>query len=115
MSYYKDQRVKITPEIIRVRGVPIPWISSIVFDKADIESLRLTNPSLLSRLMINGPIRRNTWSCYDPFSLIRTRAIVLTLKEPMLGFEHLALTFSDFDAAVRVLRDEYADFIVGSA
>ena len=112
MSYYKDHRIKITPTTIRVGGVPFPIISSIIFERADLESLRAIDAGLLNRLVVNGPTSLDTWSCYDPFSVIRSQAVVLTLNEPLGTFKHLVLTFSDFDAAMSVLRDEYAEIIV---
>ncbi len=112
MSYYRDHRTTITPDTFGVRGVPIPWISSIIFDAEDIASIRPVSSGLLNRLVVNGPSARDTWSCYDPFRLIRGRAVVITLKEPVFGFENLSVTFSDYDAAMRVLQDNYAELLI---
>jgi len=67
---------------------------------------------LLNRLVVNGPTVRDTWSCCGPFRLIRGQAVLITLKESVFGFENLSASFSDHDAAMRVLQDNYAELLV---
>ncbi|MEC9072824.1 MAG: hypothetical protein VX938_10610, partial [Myxococcota bacterium] len=114
MSYYRDHRNTITPTQIRIRGVPFAWISSIIFEKEDIAAIEFTGNGIRNRLMMNGPTSRDTWSCYDPFSLFRGKAVVITLTESIAGFKRLTLTFSDGDAAMQVLKDEYAEFLTNA-
>ncbi len=115
MSYYRDGRTTITSDSLSIRGVPFPLISGLKIDKNELSSVRVIHTGLVDRLMANGPTARDTWSCYDPLSLIRGRAVVFTLKEAVVGFQHLSVTFSDFGAAMQVLRDDYADLLEDSS
>ena len=114
MSYYRDHRNTITPTQIRIRGVPFAWISGIIFEREDISAIEFIRTGIRIRLMINGPTSRDTWSCYDPFSLIRSKAVVLTLTESIGGFKHVTMTFSDHDAAMQVLKDEYPELLTNA-
>jgi len=111
MSYYRDHRITITHDKISVRGVPFPVISGMTLDPEDIASVRTMDRTLLNRLMVAGPMDRTTWSSFDPLSVMRSKAVVITLKNPLFGFERLALTFSDFDAACGVLGDHYGHLV----
>ena len=115
MSYYRDHRVTITSDKISIRGVPFPVISVIIFEAEDIASLETMDRTLFNRLMVSGPLSRNTWSAFDPLSIVRGKAVLITLKEPLLGFDKLALTFSDFNSACGVLGDHYGHLGAPSA
>ena len=112
MSYYRDNRTTITPDQVKIKGVPFPIISNLIIERSSIKSIELQRQGILERLVANGPTARDTWSCYDPLSCIRRQAVVFNLQEPLLGFSRLSVTFSDSKAALQVLRDSYADLLM---
>ena len=113
MSYYRDNRITITPNKISIRGMPIPVLSGLVLKQEDIQSIRTVDRKTRDRLIMSGPVGGQTWNSFDPWALFRSKAVVISLKEPlpMLGIEHVALTFSDFDAACGALGDNYSHFL----
>ena len=109
MSYYRDNRITITPEKISLRGIPFPVISGLIFEAEDIESARSVDRGVVDRLIIGGPVSRKTWSTFDPWSLFRGKALVLKLKEPLpiIGTQEITVTCSHFEAALGVLQEHY--------
>ena len=111
MSYYRDNRVTINAETISIRGIPIPVVSGFVIEKEDIKSISFRNRKLLSRLVMSGPVSMKTWKNFDPWTLLRNKEVVIVLKEKILSFEEVTLTFSNYEAACATLDDHYAEFM----
>ena len=65
MSYHRDNRTTITPNEVKINGVPFPIISRLIIEKSSIKSIEVQQQGILERLVMNGPTR-DTWSCYDP-------------------------------------------------
>ena len=113
MSYYRDNRITISPDKISIRGLPIPVLSGLVLKPKDIQSIQTVDRNLIHRLIMSGPVGSKTWRSFDPWTFFRSKAVVVSLKEPLpfLGVEHVALTFSDYEAACGALGDNYSQFL----
>ena len=84
MSYYRDNRTTITPNQVKIKGVPFPIISNLIIERSSIKSIELQQQGILERLVANGPTARDTWSCYDPLAVSDVRQSYLTCRSRFL-------------------------------
>lgn len=105
MVKYKDSRVLITESEVSLKGVVAPFISDIHIEARDIEDVKCVELSNLEKVNFLGTQNLTTWWCFDLMKPMRSKGIILVLKEAIGPFTEVGFTPDDSEKAWHAIKE----------
>lgn len=111
MSIYIEPNIKITKDLIKIKGIILPKISNISFEYCDIKSIHIVKITPRTRFNLLRTNDLKTWWSFDKFRMIKRKGIIIELNKALGPIQKIGFTVSDIDSAIQVLRSNGQEII----